>query len=194
MIIGVLVPERLAHTDYVPTFFTALVVVIPIAEIAVFALVADRIGILPTVAALLAISGAGAVLLVRQGVDTFRKLRDAIRRRERPTDELADAALIAVGAVLLLTPGFFTDALAFLIVIPPSRRFLRGVLRRTATAVAATRLGWRGKAAVGAKTIYDVRATKVDGTPSSGSGPPAPPRQLPSSTRPSAEDDSPDRG
>ena len=175
------------------TFFTALVIIVPIAEIFVFAAIADGIGILPTVAMLVAISGLGAVLLVKQGISTLKRLRETMRRRESPTRELADAALFAIGALLLLTPGFFTDALAFLVVIPPTRAFLSGLLRRGATAVAATRLGWTGKSAVAAKTVYDVKATKVDG-PKRGSGPPQPPPQLPSSGRPSGEDGSPDRG
>lgn len=170
--------------------FTVLAVAIPIAEIVVFALVADAIGVLPTILALLAISALGAVLLVREGMSTFRRLRDAIRRRESPGDDLADAALIATGGILFLTPGFFTDALGFIVVIPPTRRSLRALLRRLVMGFAATRLGWKGSTAVGAKKVYDVKVTRA----TRGSGPPEPPPQLPSSLRPADEDDSRDRG
>ena len=179
-----------AYFGEMGAFFSALVVIIPIVEIVVFALVADRIGVLTTVGALVLISAAGAVLVIREGVGAWRRLRETIRRRETPTDELADAALIAVGGLLLLTPGFFTDALAFLVVMPPTRRSLRTALKRFATGFAATRLGWQGKTAVGAKKVYDVHVTRTR----RGSDPPEPPRQLSSSTHQSGEDDSPDRG
>ena len=169
----------------------ALAVIIPIAELVVFVLVADLIGILPTVALLVAISVLGAVLLVGQGIGTWRRLRQTIKRREVPADDLADAALIMVAAFLLLTPGFFTDGLAFLVVIPPTRRGLRTMLRRVVGVVAARRIGWKtSTAAVAGKRIYDVQATKK-ATP--GSDRPSSP-QLPAAGHPSGEDDSPDRG
>ncbi len=171
--------------------FTALVVIIPIAELVTFALVADAIGVLPAVVLLILVSVMGAALLVRQGIGTWRRLRETVRRRERPTDELADAALIAVAGALFLTPGYFTDVLAFLVVIPGSRRVLRNLLRRAATSVAVTRFGWAGRTAVVGKKVYDVRATE---RATRGSVPPPRPEQLPSSERPSVEGDSPDRG
>ena len=175
------------------TVVAVVAVLVPIAEIAVFAFVADRIGILATVGLLVVLTVAGAVLLVQQGIGTIRRLRDKMQRRESPSKDLADAALLAFGGLLLLLPGFFTDVLALVIVLPPTRAALSRWLRRGATAVAATRLGWTGKAAVGAKTIYDVKATKVP-RPNSGSGPPEPQPQLPSSTLPSDEDGSPGTG
>ena len=173
-------------------FFTALVVIVPLVEVLVFALVADAIGVLPAVGLLLLVSLAGAVLMVREGIGTWRRLREALRRHERPTDELMDAALITVGALLLLTPGYFTDLLAFTIVIPPTRKALRGLLRKGVMVLAATRFGWKGRAAVGAKQVYDVQATVR--SPKPGSDPPGPRGQLPSSGRPFDVDDSPDRG
>ena len=170
--------------------FAILAVAIPIAEIVVFALVADAIGVLPTILVLLVMTAAGAVLLVREGISTLRRLRETVRRREPVGNDLADAALVTVGGILFLTPGFFTDALGFVILFPPTRRSLRVWLKRLVTGVAATRLGWQGKAAVGAKKVYDVKVTRA----TRGSGPPEPPPQLPSSPRPSGEDDSPDTG
>lgn len=170
----------------------ALAVIIPIAELIVFALVSDVIGILPTIVLLIGISVLGAVLLVSQGIGTWRRLQETIRRREMPTDELTDAALITVGAVLLVTPGFFTDGLAFLVVIPATRRTLRAWLRKVLGAFAATRLGWKKTGAVAAgKKIYDVQATRRTRP---GSDPRGRPEQLPSSGHPSDEGGSPDTG
>ena len=172
--------------------FTALVVMVPIAELIVFAVVADAIGVLRTVLLLVVISVMGAILLVRQGAGTWRRLRETMRRHEMPTDDLADAALIAVAGVLFLTPGFFTDAVAFLVVIPPTRIALRRSLRRAVAAVAATRFGRRGRAAVAGKKVYDVKVTER--STRRGSGPSDHPAHLPSSGRLSDEDDSPGTG
>lgn len=165
----------------------ALAVIIPIAELVVFVLVADLIGVVPTILILVGISVFGAVLLVREGVGTWRRLREAIRERRSVSDDLADAALIMVAGILLLTPGFFTDALAFVVVIPTSRRVLRRTLRRLVGVVAARRFGWKTtSAAVAGKKIYDVQATSRATRTSEG------PRPLPGPGRPSDEDDSPD--
>jgi UPF0716 protein FxsA len=188
--IRVLVSEPVTDTGQMTGVLAALAVIIPIAELVVFALVADMIGLGTTILLLIGISVLGAVLLAHQGVGTWRRLRETIRRRESPTDDLVDAGLIMVAALLLLTPGFFTDALAFLVVIPPTRRFLRATLRRIVGVIAARRFGWKtSTAAVAGKKIYDVQATKRT-TP--GSGRPERPGQLPSEGHPSAEDDSPD--
>lgn len=171
--------------------FTVLVILVPIAELIVFAVVAEAIGVIPTILLLLAVSALGAGLLVQQGIGTWRRLKETIRRRDKPTDELLDAALIALAGVLFLTPGFFTDALAFLVVVPATRRSLRNLLRRLLGAVAMTRFGWKGKAAVAGKKVYEVRATPRS---TRGSDPVQRPGQLPSSGRPSDEGGSPDRG
>lgn len=173
-----------------PTGVAVLAVIVSIAELVLFALVADLIGIFPTILLLIGISLAGGALLVLQGIGTWRRLRETIGRNEVPTEDLADAALIMVAGVLLLTPGFGTDGLAFLVVIPPTRRFLRAMLRRIVGMVATRRFGWRTSAAAAAdKRIYDVQAT-TRATP--GSDPRERPAQLPSSGRPTGEDDSPD--
>ncbi|MBW3594336.1 MAG: FxsA family protein [Actinobacteria bacterium] len=169
----------------------ALLVIIPIVEILVFAVVAEAIGVLPTILLLISVSVAGAVLLVRQGIGTWRRLRATVRRGERPTDDLMDAALIAGAGALFLTPGFFTDAIAFLVVIPATRRTLRRVLRRAVAAIAATRFGWKGTAAVATKKVYEVRATSRSRR---GSGSPERPERLPSAEHPSDEAGSRDRG
>ncbi len=66
--------------------FAVVAVSVPIVELVVFTLVADTIGVLPTVLLLIAISVVGAVLLVRAGIDTFRRLRETITpARFQPT-------------------------------------------------------------------------------------------------------------
>jgi UPF0716 protein FxsA len=186
--IGVLVSEPVADTGTMTGIVAAGAVITALAELVVFVLVADLIGVLPTVGLLVLISVVGAVLLVGQGIGTWRRLRQTIKRREPPGDDLADAALIMIAAFLLVTPGFFTDGVAFLVVIPPTRRALRTALRRVVGVIASRRVGWKtGTAAVAGKKIYDVQATKK-ATPG-----PSSPGQLPAPERPSDEGGSPDR-
>jgi UPF0716 protein FxsA len=178
-------------------FIGVVVVATPIVELIVIAAVADRIGLIPTLLLLLGLTLAGVWLFVHQGIRTWRRLRDTIRRREMPSEELADAALLMFGGVLLLTPGFVTDVVALFFVLPGSRRALGKVARRFLGALALSRFGWMGRGGTAAKRVYDARVTKVrsggrdevrPGLPAEPSGPP------PSSGRPDDGDGSPDTG
>ena len=66
----------------------------------------------------------GAVLARVQGLATLQRLQATMARGEAPASEMLEGALLLVGALLLLTPGFFTDALGFACLLPPSRRLL----------------------------------------------------------------------
>ena len=107
-----------------------LLVVVPLVELAVILKVGSLIGILPTIALLVADSVAGAWLLRREGMGVFARLRSAVRAGRVPSDEVIDIALIALGGALLLTPGFFTDVVGFILLIPPSRAVVRRIARK----------------------------------------------------------------
>jgi len=117
-------------------------VAVPVLEIWVILQVGQVIGGWPTVLLLVLDSLLGAWLLKREGVRTWGALHDALGQARLPGRELADAALVLVGGTLLLTPGFVTDAVGFLLVLPPTRplarRLLLGLLARR---VAAASLG-----------------------------------------------------
>lgn len=116
-------------------------VVVPVIEIFVIIQVGALIGVLPTVAILLAVSVFGAWLVRREGRHAWRSLNAAMSRGELPGRELADAALVLIGGTLLLTPGFVTDALGFVFVLPPVRPLVRRMLlawARRRTRVLAT--------------------------------------------------------
>jgi UPF0716 protein FxsA len=110
---------------------------VPVLEIYVIIQVGQVIGGWPTVALLLAESLLGAWIVRREGRRAWRALTGTIRGGDLPERELADAALVLVGGVLLLTPGFVTDAVGFLFVLP----FTRPLVRRLLAAYAARRMG-----------------------------------------------------
>ena len=101
--------------------------VLPVLEIYVIIQVGTVIGGWPTVALLLAESLLGAWIVRREGRRAWKALRQAFTGGVMPDRELADAALVLVGGVLLLTPGFITDLAGFLFVLP----FTRPLVRRT---------------------------------------------------------------
>lgn len=104
--------------------------VIPVVELYVFVQVADVIGFLPTLLWIVVISVVGAWLVKREGLSALRRGNERVARGEVPTDELVNGILILVGGALLLTPGFFTDVLGVLLVLPPTRALLRGTVKR----------------------------------------------------------------
>jgi len=115
-------------------------IVVPIVELYVIVQVGQSIGVLLTLALLVVMSLLGGYLLRREGTRTWRALRDALQAGRLPAREVADGALVILGGALLLTPGFATDLLGLLCILPPTR----AVLRRLLTGVVATRLGAGG--------------------------------------------------
>lgn len=119
-----------------------LLVVVPLVEIYLLVQVGQLIGALPTVGLLLGLSLLGGWLLKREGSRAWRAFRAALQAGRVPAAEVADGALVIFGGALLLTPGFATDAIGLLCVLPGSR----GVLRRLLTGLVARRLGVAGMA------------------------------------------------
>lgn len=94
----------------------------PLVEVAVFAWAGGQIGIGATVAATLATAALGLFLLRRQGIDTLMRARARAERNEPPVAELFEGAMLALGGLFLLVPGFVTDAFGFALLTPPLRR------------------------------------------------------------------------
>ena len=168
-----------------------LIIIVPIIELWVIVMVGARIGILNTLALLILVSIAGAILLKREGIATWRKLQATMARGQVPTEEVTDGALILLGGALLLTPGFVTDIVGLLFVFPGTRGPIKAGARKVLGAVALKRFGVAGAAASTGWRVYDARITdarrKNAVTNPPGSLPSAPPR-------PSGEDGSPDTG
>lgn len=115
-----------------------LLVAIPIIEIALFIQVGGAIGTWPTLAIVVATAFGGTILLRGQGLATMNNLRSSLAQGRNPVDPIAHGAFILVAGILLLTPGFFTDATGIAFLIPPIRTFMiRLVAARLKTRVVA---------------------------------------------------------
>ncbi len=103
---------------------------IPVAEIFFIIRVTRDLGIPETIGLLVAVSIIGAWLVRRSGLGVLRQISERLARGEIPGKELVDGLLILVGGLLMLTPGFLTDAVGLLLLIPPARLALRALLIR----------------------------------------------------------------
>lgn len=105
-----------------------LLIALPTFEVYLLIQVGQRIGVLPTVLILVVEALVGAWLTRREGARAWRALDGALRGGRVPTGELADAALVLVGGVLLMLPGFVTDVLGLFFLIPFTRPLARQVV------------------------------------------------------------------
>lgn len=103
---------------------------LPFAELYVIFQVGHAIGILDTIAVMLIISVVGAWLARHEGFFVIRRIQDCLATGRVPADEMLDGALVLAGGLLLLTPGFVTDAFGLLLLFPPSRAVARAYVRR----------------------------------------------------------------
>jgi UPF0716 protein FxsA len=149
-----------------------LFIVVPIAELYVIIQVGQQIGVLPTLALLFADAVLGSLLLRHQGRGAWRRFNEALAARRFPGKEVADGLLIVIGGTLLLAPGFLTDIVGLLLLIPPTRAIARGLLRRV-TVARFTIVGMPGGSGPGptasGNRAYDFDATAEE-VPVNGDG------------------------
>jgi UPF0716 protein FxsA len=107
-----------------------LFIVVPIVEIYAIIQVGQVIGVLPTIALLIADSVLGSLLMRSQGRAAWRRFNAAISAGRAPAREVLDGGLVIFGGALLLTPGFVTDIFGVAFLLPPTRAVLRRVLVR----------------------------------------------------------------
>jgi UPF0716 protein FxsA len=101
-----------------------LLLAYPLAEIAGFVLVGGWIGVLPTLGLVILSGLLGALVLRRQAMVAGQDLRGSLQGIRGPVDSLADGALVVLGAMLLIVPGFLSDLVAIPLLIAPLRRAL----------------------------------------------------------------------
>lgn len=99
-----------------------LFLVIPIIEIYLLIKVADVINWLPTIALVVLTAVLGASLLRSQGSQTYLRFNQALSEGRVPANEILEGVALLVGGALLLTPGFFTDLIGFICLLPFTRR------------------------------------------------------------------------
>ena len=105
-------------------------IVIPLIEIALFVTVGERIGIFATLFLCLVTAMIGAALIRQQGLATLFSARRAMEQGEMPLREIFDGFCLAIAGASLITPGFFTDTIGFLLLIPAVRSWLLHILPR----------------------------------------------------------------
>ena len=150
-------------------------IVVPIAELYVIYLVGDAIGILPTLLLLAADSVLGSMLMRSQGRSVWRKFNATMAAGQVPHKELQHGVAVIFGGAFLITPGFLTDVIGLLLLLPPTRALILRLVARTIK----RRIGAR---VAGERPRARPRHADVEGTateyPPSGSGRPDPPPRL----------------
>jgi UPF0716 protein FxsA len=111
----------------------ALFVVVPILEIYVIIQVGQAIGALWTIALLIADSILGSLLMKSQGRAAWRRFQTALAEGRMPGREVLDGVLVIFGGAFLLTPGFCSDIVGALLLLPPSRVVIRRIVARRFT-------------------------------------------------------------
>jgi UPF0716 protein FxsA len=107
----------------------AVFIFVPLMEIYLLIEAGRLIGVWPTICLILLTGIAGAWLARSQGVDILRRIQEETARGHMPAVNLIDGALVLIGGLLLLTPGFFTDLLGFSFLIPQTRGLWRQAIR-----------------------------------------------------------------
>jgi len=105
-------------------FFLLLFIGVPLAEIAVFIQVGEKIGIGATIGLVILTAIIGVALLKRQGLAALARAQEATDRGELPVESVVDGICLLVAGAFLLTPGLITDTAGFLLLVPGLRQRL----------------------------------------------------------------------
>lgn len=105
-------------------------VIIPLIEISLFVTLGEEIGLLPTLLLCVVTAIFGAKLVQQQGIETLTKAQQRAEQGQVPLEQLFDGFCICIAGVTLITPGFFTDIMGFLLLAPAVRRWLLSRAKR----------------------------------------------------------------
>ncbi|OOE64682.1 membrane protein FxsA [Salinivibrio sp. IB868] len=115
-----------------------LFILVPVIEIGLFIQVGGWLGLWPTLALVLITAFVGASLVRSQGLMTLASVQDRLNRGELPAQQILEGVMLAVAGVLLLTPGFMTDAMGMLVLLPGPRAALaKQVMKRVTVSQAS---------------------------------------------------------
>lgn len=107
-----------------------LFTVVPLVELYLLIAVGRFLGAVPTILLVLVTGALGAWFARLEGLRVLRRWQESLRRQQIPKDGVIDGLLIFVGGVMLITPGILTDLVGLSMVVPPSRRFIAGFVRK----------------------------------------------------------------
>ena len=110
-------------------FLVIAFIIVPIIEIYLIVQVDAAIGGWETLGLLVLDSVVGAWLVRREGFSILARVQTTLSRGELPTNDLVEGLLVLFAGALMLTPGFLTDALGFVLLLPPTRAMVRNVLK-----------------------------------------------------------------
>lgn len=100
-------------------------IAVPLIEILLLIEIGSRIGAFNTILIIVVTGILGASMMRQQGFTIIRNIQRDLSQGHMPTGELINGALVLVGGILLLTPGFFTDAVGFILLVPATRALIR---------------------------------------------------------------------
>jgi UPF0716 protein FxsA len=114
------------------------ILVLPLIEIALFIMIGQAIGVLPTLLGIVLTGVIGALVLRWQGTAALREMQFRMQRGEMPARQMGDAMLIGLAGFLLLLPGYFTDLVGLLLLLPVTRDVIYRHLARNLRVVDVT--------------------------------------------------------
>jgi UPF0716 protein FxsA len=121
------------NRDSILQILLLLFILMPIAEIALLLQVGDMIGGWNTVGLIIVTAFVGAYLVRQEGLSTLQKAQQKMANNEVPGKEMMEGLMLVIAGVLLVTPGFITDIIGFLFVLPLSRQLMAGQLAKQMT-------------------------------------------------------------
>lgn len=105
-------------------------VALPLAEIYALIKIGSWLGVLPTITLLLFVSAAGAFVVKREGLRVWKRMQQQISAGNMPSKEILDGVCLLLAGLLLVVPGFVTDAVGLVLLLPPFRVVVRKLLQR----------------------------------------------------------------
>ncbi|WP_409289740.1 FxsA family protein [Peribacillus sp. SCS-37] len=112
-------------------YLIGIFIIVPALEIGAFLLASRTAGVLPSVLLIILTGTIGAYLAKKQGIETIRKIQRELASGRIPGDSLIDGACILIGGCLLISPGFLTDILGLFLMLPPHRRMIKPLVKRS---------------------------------------------------------------
>ena len=111
---------------------------VPLVEIAFFVMIGNAIGLWPTLAGVVLTAVIGSLVIRMQGLQLINEMRATVGRGQLPARAIADAMMVGLAGLLLLLPGYFSDLIGILLLIPPVRSAIYAFLKSRVTVVTAT--------------------------------------------------------
>ncbi|WP_055047053.1 FxsA family protein [Devosia sp. A16] len=121
--------------------FLLLLLLLPLIEIGLFVVIGNAIGLWPTLGGVVLAAIVGALVIRGQGLSLLNDLRSTMGRGQLPARAIADAMMVGLAGLLLLLPGYFSDLIGILLLIPPIRSAIYALLRSRVSVVTTTTTG-----------------------------------------------------